>query len=1268
MIKGELSVSEGYDIVGEKGERGDIGEKGEVGPRGLQGLPGKAGDSYFVYNDNRNLSYKKGGISIGKNAEIMENESLRIGSLHNNVTKIVIEAEDIIEKKNIIGENEFIEIMDEQCITYKANKINWMDKLEIDKKVKVNNGLIVTNLGYGDNFINMEEKMEIIGKNINIIGWDINKDFICNEHISLSKDGISDLIHFGDKIEICRTMECQDINLIGDIRRNNKVLWKYDEKHYLNGDVKIGGILLLDELEIDGKHIKGDVKMDNLHTNKLEGDVGDIEEINVKKIQIGKNIIEEEMVELQLDKFYLDAEILDINVRNCKMVLDRLKIGENVEIRKDLVIYGEKSEYFFGDKMIVRNVDVNMENVNLEVSGKIEEINLEKKVENVKENINGCKIDGKNVEYRMENMDIKIDKLIGEIDGQIDINGFLEIGENGVIMRGRMMIDNGEFYYYMGEKNWIKIKDDICLMHGEILCIDDGEMRVRNSLIKLDESSKIEIGDNLEMDGKNMIMRDIFVQMGQSKMMFGEMNLVVMPEKMEMNGYELEMNDVVIRRKANGGDLLISGNEIEVSNMRFMYNGLMSVNGIEFKVGGMNIYDTDVNLENSVIKIGVKLRIDKDRMFLNNYPLQIENGDIMIKNGSMKMEKVNMDISGEISVNGILSYNAEGKERLRMENKIMKMNGLVISGDDISLRINGGLMVKGKQIINRNFEWLLKDVKIDYDDGKLIVNPNFTKMKNYKLVLEQSILLYKDDTSNLLLEKNMIYIGDMDLKLKDSVMEFMDKNGKKFIDVRQNRMELSGELVCRGEILMDKVDWRIKDSILEVKGGKWILEDYRIMDEKKSFLISPQSWEFVGVNFVYGKGSQKMSGVNIERTFVVERSRNVELEYGKSKFLWNDEKNKTMLFMGDRLMQNSFPVVEYIGSDLILKTKEGMEYGKIGNGQLSMSNGRMSLLNTKLEIEKNGFPIFGVMSDEIYVKNVPLKLEDSYLHYIYERKNASLLVKNDNIFTNFMDIDIRNGQINWNNGKVLMVGNYVKMSGVDMELSGGLIVKGGKNMMEVSGDEIRTDMRLLMRRDNVDYLEIGKGMMRMDSMQVLLKNCRFYNECLTLEQNRLKLDNSNFEMEKVDVIMRDSFMRIEGGYIRIGESEIREDGSLVLESKSKLRLATELVWEGNGQTLVFGGYNKKGYKMIISDEDFKMGYKDDLFYSNKRQLVKIDKEDTDEKLLDKLWERMKVEMTVKLGEDVVKNVDGERYMEQVLVNRVLMERIKRLEDLFLGKK
>jgi len=90
--------------------------------------------------------------------------------------------------------------------------------------------------------------------------------------------------------------------------------------------------------------------------------------------------------------------------------------------------------------------------------------------------------------------------------------------------------------------------------------------------------------------------------------------------------------------------------------------------------------------------------------------------------------------------------------------------------------------------------------------------------------------------------------------------------------------------------------------------------------------------------------------------------------------------------------------------------------------------------------------------------------------------------------------------------------------------------------------------------------------------------------------------------------------------------------------------------------------------MIISDEDFKMGYKDDLFYSNKRQLVKIDKEDTDDKLLDKLWERMKIEMTVKLGEDMVKNVDGERYMEQVLVNRVLMERIKRLEDLFLGEK
>ena len=55
-INNKLLVSKGYDIVGVQGERGIQGEKGEPGPRGMVGQPGKAGDSYFTYNENRNLS------------------------------------------------------------------------------------------------------------------------------------------------------------------------------------------------------------------------------------------------------------------------------------------------------------------------------------------------------------------------------------------------------------------------------------------------------------------------------------------------------------------------------------------------------------------------------------------------------------------------------------------------------------------------------------------------------------------------------------------------------------------------------------------------------------------------------------------------------------------------------------------------------------------------------------------------------------------------------------------------------------------------------------------------------------------------------------------------------------------------------------------------------------------------------------------------------------------------------------------------------------
>ena len=124
-------------------------------------------------------------------------------------------------------------------------------------------------------------------------------------------------------------------------------------------------------------------------------------------------------------------------------------------------------------------------------------------------------------------------------------------------------------------------------------------------------------------------------------------------------------------------------------------------------------------------------------------------------------------------------------------------------------------------------------------------------------------------------------------------------------------------------------------------------------------------------------------------------------------------------------------------------------------------------------------------------------------------------------------------------------------------------------------------MGFTMKKDNVNYLEIDRNVAKLSDMQMILKNCRLYNECLTLEANKLRIDNAHLDMEKVDMVMRDSYLRIDGGYLRIGESEIREDSSLVLESHSKMRLADKLIWEKDNQRIQIGGYDKAGYNILI---------------------------------------------------------------------------------------
>lgn len=1210
MYEGQLTVSKGYEMVGIRGDMGEKGEKGETGPRGLQGLPGKMGDSYFVYNENRNLSYKKGGISIGNDVEILGNESLRIGQRYGDEMTVVYEG-----LTKVFDYGSFKKTINNDEMRIEGKTINLLDKLFIGEKIDMNIDLNVKKI----------EGLKEIESDILKIKGLINAKKLVIEHIDVNNIKTNEINLGGIMIEIDDgnlvvdgNIKLNKIELEGElvmkkmeIRNGENIVWNYDDKHNINGNVVIDGKLDVEEINV--KNIRGNLQVDK----------GNINEVESELLKIGNSIFSRDNIEIRENEYLIDVNRLDIRSTECRISVDGLVFGDELTVKKSAKFEGVVD---------IREIYIKR--------GKIDNLEIEKG------------------SLRCINSGINLDNV--DIEGQVEVflNGFVNLRKDELIIGKKLVIDNGDFYFHMSEKNWIRIKDDIMMIYGNILSLENSEMRVRNGKLRIDEGD-IEVGDDVKI-GKNGIKSNLEAEL----LKVGNMSIDM--TRMEMRKYEMEMVDGIFKLRGNGGELISSGNELEMKNWRMRLFGEMEVNdNFCIRNDKIDFYNANIFLDKSSLNFGTNLFLSNNLIRLNNISVDIQNGEIMNRNMLIKSEKVVEELFNceRKITNGKMIYINEGKERIVLEKNGIKLRDMVISGENMRLKLNDSFALIGKQLVSNDMEWLINNVKIDYQDGKININPTFMKLRSYKFVIEGGTFLHKDDNSTLLVEKGMLYCGGLDVKFKDSIFEWLDKNGAKIIEIKQNvvnfwRTDIN---MKNGMMNIEREDINLLDSNFDVRGGKIILENYRIGDVNKTFGISDGKWDWQGVKMNLSKVNYKSSGSNFERLYGREVNKSMELEFTKSKFNWNDEKNKPLLFMGDKLMQINFPVVEYIGSDINYKTRDGVLYGRISDGKLDLQNASVNLINSKFILEKNGFPILGVNGEEVSINNVPLKLEDSYINYLYARKNAQLLLKNDLLHMNYIDLEVKNGHINWNNGKVMMIGNSVKMA-VDLQLSEGLEIKNKRGNFIVKDNVEIEDISCIFKRGKLTFMEIKNNICRLEGASLILKGGTFYNECFTLEENCLKIENALFKQKRVDIRMEEVNMELDANsLIKIGISEIGDNNGLIIKSKSNLRLGNIFVWEGDGQHMYMGGYTKWGGKVLFGGEGWEIVKKDDMVYHNGKLYHKIDKKD-DITAIDRVWDRMKNTLKKKLGDEFVRNIGGDMYMEQMAINRVLMEKIALLEE------
>ena len=136
-------------------------------------------------------------------------------------------------------------------------------------------------------------------------------------------------------------------------------------------------------------------------------------------------------------------------------------------------------------------------------------------------------------------------------------------------------------------------------------------------------------------------------------------------------------------------------------------------------------------------------------------------------------------------------------------------------------------------------------------------------------------------------------------------------------------------------------------------------------------------------------------------------------------------------------------------------------------------------------------------------------------------------------------------------------------------------------------------------------------------------------------------------------------------HIKFGDSKIGEDFGLTISSKGGniLRIGDELSWESDNYKIKWGGYDASGGKIIVGTDNWYMGQKDGDMYHNGRQLLRIYGEELEDRKIDKLWGKIKDKIHCRLDENMdIIDINGNKYIDQMMINMILIEKIKKLEE------
>jgi hypothetical protein len=498
-------------------------------------------------------------------------------------------------------------------------------------------------------------------------------------------------------------------------------------------------------------------------------------------------------------------------------------------------------------------------------------------------------------------------------------------------------------------------------------------------------------------------------------------------------------------------------------------------------------------------------------------------------------------------------------------------------------------------------------------------------------------MVYKDGESMILLEKDTFFSTGLTYKMKDNRLEWLDRVGNNLISIGGDRVEI-GKMDLRynfTRVNMDRVEMGINGSDLLVKGGSIILDDYRLMDKGGMFNLREGNWDWNGVNFGYNGGLMKRTGVRVENMNCVESNIGMELEYGGSRINWMGEKGERMMFMGEKSLEYSFPNIEYNNSDIVYRGGEGITF--FGKNGWRYENQVINYVNSKINVEKNGFGVFGVSGDEVMIKNVPLKLSDSYFNYIYEKKNGQLLIKNDLFYSNYMDYEIKNGIFNWNQ-KFMLMGNQCRMNEITMELLGSNLVLKGKGRIEMGEIMELEDVNFRYRSMKSDVLLLEKNMMKLEG-NFFMKGGRFYNECFILEPNSLRITNAQQRMKSNDIYYEDCNLNMnDGSSIKIGDWEIGVEEKLnFISGTSSIKFGGGIGYKEGDRELKIGGFDVYGNGVLLDDGKIKFIERDGEL------LVRLGK--------------------IEMEERYVERVGGERYICYERLIESLVRRVSELESI-----